>query len=40
MRRAIERIEASLETRMAVLIAKDEKDGRDFKEIDLLRPPG
>ena len=33
---AIERIEASLETRMAVLIAKHEKDGRDFKEIDLL----
>lgn len=33
---AIERIEASLETRLAVLIAKTDKDGRDFKEIDLL----
>lgn len=32
----IERIESSLETRLAVLIAKTEKDGRDFKEIDLL----
>ena len=33
---AIERIESSIETRLAVLIAKPEKDGRDFKEIDLL----
>ena len=33
---AIERIESSLETRLAVLIAKTDKDGRDFKEIDLL----
>ncbi|CAB3715655.1 hypothetical protein LMG24238_04493 [Paraburkholderia sediminicola] len=32
----IERIESSLETRLAVLIAKQEKDGRDFKEVDLL----
>lgn len=32
----IERIESSIETRMAVLIAKDKKDGQDFKEIDLL----
>ncbi|PQV50672.1 uncharacterized protein YjcR [Paraburkholderia sp. BL21I4N1] len=32
----IERIESSLETRLAVLIAKPEKDGRDFKEVDLL----
>jgi uncharacterized protein YjcR len=33
---AVERIESSLETRLMVLIAKHEKDGRDFKEIDLL----
>ncbi|MGI4815409.1 MAG: terminase ATPase subunit family protein [Janthinobacterium lividum] len=33
---AIERIEASIETRLMVLVAKTEKDGRDFKEIDLL----
>jgi len=33
---ACERIEASLETRLMVLIAKSDKDGRDFKEIDLL----
>lgn len=33
---AIERIESSIEARMAVLIAKDKKDGGDFKEIDLL----
>jgi uncharacterized protein YjcR len=33
---AIERIESSLETRLAVLIAKDQKTGGDFKEIDLL----
>ena len=32
----IERIESSLETRLMVLIAKDRKDGSDFKEIDLL----
>ena len=32
----IQRIESSLELRMSVLIAKTEKDGRDFKEIDLL----
>lgn len=32
----IERIESSIETRLAVLIAKDQKDGRDFKEVDLL----
>jgi uncharacterized protein YjcR len=31
-----ERIEASLETRLMVLIAKDKKDGADYKEIDLL----
>ena len=33
---AIERIESSLETRLMVLIAKDGKEGGDFKEIDLL----
>jgi uncharacterized protein YjcR len=33
---AIERIESSLETRLSVLIAKDQKTGGDFKEIDLL----
>ncbi|APD36787.1 terminase ATPase subunit family protein [Burkholderia pseudomallei] len=32
----VERIEASLEVRMMVLIAKDKKDGADYKEIDLL----
>lgn len=32
----IERIESSLETRLAVLIAKPVKTGGDFKEIDLL----
>lgn len=32
----IERIESSLETRLAVPIAKDTKDGQDFKELDLL----
>lgn len=32
----IERIESTLETRLMVLIAKDQKDGRDFKEVDLL----
>lgn len=32
----VEKVENALETRLAVLIAKTEKDGRDFKEIDLL----
>ena len=32
----IDRVDAALEARMNLLIAKDEKDGRDFKEIDLL----
>jgi uncharacterized protein YjcR len=32
----IERIEAAAETRLMVLIAKDQKDGADYKEIDLL----
>jgi uncharacterized protein YjcR len=32
----LQKIETALETRLAVLIAKPEKDGRDFKEIDLL----
>ncbi|MCW3700792.1 terminase ATPase subunit family protein [Burkholderia cenocepacia] len=32
----IERIEAAAETRPMVLIAKDKKDGADYKEIDLL----
>jgi uncharacterized protein YjcR len=32
----IDRVEASLEARIQQLIAKPEKDGRDFKEIDLL----
>ena len=32
----IERIESSVETRLAVLIAKEKKDGADYKEIDLL----
>ncbi|MFM0181774.1 terminase ATPase subunit family protein [Paraburkholderia aspalathi] len=32
----IERIESSIETRLAVLISKEKKDGQDFKEIDLL----
>ncbi|UNY41777.1 terminase large subunit [Burkholderia phage Menos] len=32
----IERIEAAAETRLMVLIAKDKKDGADYKEIDLL----
>jgi len=31
-----ERIETAIETRLMVLIAKDQKDGRDFKEVDLL----
>ncbi len=32
----VERIEASLEVRLMVLIAKEKKDGADYKEIDLL----
>lgn len=32
----IERVEASLEARLIQLIGKDAKEGRDFKEIDLL----
>ncbi|WP_347278926.1 terminase ATPase subunit family protein [Plasticicumulans sp.] len=32
----IERVESTLEARMVQLIAKDQKEGRDFKEIDLL----
>jgi uncharacterized protein YjcR len=32
----VERIESSLETRLAVLIARPVKTGNDFKEIDLL----
>lgn len=32
----IERVEGALEARMVQLIAKAEKDGRDFKELDLL----
>lgn len=30
------RMESALELRWAVLVAKDEKEGRDFKELDLL----
>lgn len=33
---AVTRVGANLEARMALLIAKDHKEGRDFKEIDLL----
>jgi len=33
---AVDRVEASIEARLAILIAKDKKDGQDFKEIDLL----
>lgn len=33
---AVARVESSLEARLMTLIAKTEKDGRDFKEIDLL----
>ncbi|SAI47378.1 Uncharacterized conserved protein [Bordetella ansorpii] len=33
---AAEKIESSLETRLATLIAKERKEGIDFKEIDLL----
>lgn len=32
----VERVEAVLEARLMQLVAKDAKDGRDFKEIDLL----
>ena len=32
----LERVEAALDARLCTLIAKDQKDGRDFKEIDLL----
>lgn len=32
----LEKVEIAIEERMAVLIAKDKKDGQDFKEIDLL----
>lgn len=34
--RPIDRVDAALETRMLQLIHKDDKDGKDFKEIDLL----
>ncbi len=33
---AVERVAASIEERMAQLVAKEVKEGRDFKEIDLL----
>ncbi len=33
---AIERVESTLEARLVQLIAKDDKSGHDFKEIDLL----
>lgn len=32
----LERVETALDARLCMLIAKDQKDGRDFKEIDLL----
>lgn len=32
----VERIETALEARLALLIAKDDKEGKDYKEIDLL----
>lgn len=32
----VEKVETAIEARMAILIAKDKKDGQDFKEIDLL----
>lgn len=32
----VERVESSIESRLQVLIAKTEKEGKDFKEIDLL----
>lgn len=34
--RPIDRVDAALETRMLQLIHKDDKEGKDFKEIDLL----
>lgn len=34
--RPIDRVDAALEIRMLQLIHKDDKDGKDFKEIDLL----
>lgn len=34
--RPIDRVDATLESRMIQLIHKDDKDGKDFKEIDLL----
>ncbi|AOZ04557.1 terminase ATPase subunit family protein [Cupriavidus malaysiensis] len=33
---AVERIGTAIEARMALLLAKNEKEGRDYKEIDLL----
>lgn len=32
----VERVESSIESRLQVLIAKTDKEGKDFKEIDLL----
>src|SRR5690554_5931582 len=32
----LQRVESTLEARMVQLIAKEDKEGRDFKEIDLL----
>ncbi|BBE51124.1 Putative ATPase subunit of terminase [Ferriphaselus amnicola] len=32
----VERVDAAIEARLMTLVMKDEKDGRDFKEIDLL----
>ncbi|MEX3614274.1 MAG: terminase family protein [Burkholderia gladioli] len=32
----LDKVDCALEQRMIVLVAKDSKDGRDFKEIDLL----
>lgn len=32
----VERVEAALESRLMKLVMKEEKDGKDFKEIDLL----
>lgn len=34
--RPIDRVDAALETRLLQLIAKDNKEGKDYKEIDLL----
>ncbi|TPQ33431.1 terminase gpP N-terminus-related DNA-binding protein, partial [Cupriavidus pinatubonensis] len=33
---AVERIGTSIEARLALLVAKDTKEGKDYKEIDLL----